>query len=149
MTEKATESEVWAARLGDFLHDCAGSAAAEEVDRIREAILLLHDAVWDDARRGCSQIDPVAIEGMLASGAPVSAVLAMIGGETHFLLSRGAGGACLATMVLPDGSEEVICEGATLSLALLAAHVSMLLAGFDRSDDRVRRILPPTGARLH
>lgn len=64
---------------------------------------------------------------MLALGAYESAVFFLIGSDTAFMLSRGANGNCLASAVLPDGSEEVTAEGSTLALALLAAFLSSLL----------------------
>lgn len=145
LTYRDSESDVWIARLRDFLHDCAGSAAAEEHDRIREAILLLHDA---DGQNGWS-FDPATIEAMLACGAGESAVLAVLGPDINCMVSRGNGGSCLATLVLPDGSEEVISEGATIALALLAAYTSMLLAGLERDDIVSAPLTLPGGARLH
>lgn len=103
--------------MRDFLHDCAASGPAEQGDRIREAVRLLGMASAAES-----------IEAKLASGAPESAVLELIGPETAFMLSRGGNGSCLAAVVLPDGSEEMISEGSTLALAMLAAHVSSLLA---------------------
>jgi hypothetical protein len=143
--ERVSETDVWTARLRDFLHDCAGSAPAEEYDRIREAILLLHDP---DGENGPT-FDPKAVAAMLACGASESAVLAILGPDVNCMLSRGSGGSCLATLVLPDGSEEVICEGATLALALLASYVSMLLAGVERDDEPNATFTMPAGVRLH
>ncbi|WP_395329002.1 hypothetical protein WBP06_14210 [Novosphingobium sp. BL-8H] len=145
MTDHVSETEVWTARLRDFLHDCAGSAAVEEHDRIREAVLLLHDPAGDAA----ATFEPATIEAMLACGAAESAVLTILGPDVNCMVSRGSAGTCLATLVLPDGSEEVICEGATLALALLAAYVSMLLAGLEREDAISSPLTLPAGARLH
>ncbi|MCX7863740.1 MAG: hypothetical protein N2423_01675 [Novosphingobium sp.] len=73
-----------------------------------------------------------AFEAMLALGAHVSAVLALIGNDAAFMLSRGANGKCLASAVTPDGAEEIVAEGSTLALALLAAHLSALLVDVER-----------------
>ncbi|QDK34632.1 hypothetical protein [Sphingomonas sp. IC081] len=143
--ERVSETDVWTARLRDFLHDCAGSAPAEEHDRIREAVLLLHDP---DGLVGHA-FEPAAIAAMLACGAGESAVLAILGPDLNCMISRGSAGSCLATLVLADGSEEVICEGSTLALALLAAYVSMLLAGAEREDEAVSTFTMPAGVRLH
>lgn len=145
LTDHLSETDVWTARLRDFLHDCAGSAPVEEHDRIREAVLLLHDADGD----ATAAFEPAAVEAMLACGAAESAVLAILGEDVNCMVSRGSAGTCLATLVLPDGSEEVICEGATLALALLAAYVSMLLAGLEREDAVSSPLTLPAGARLH
>lgn len=145
LTDRDSETDVWIARLRDFLHDCAGSAPAEEHDRIREAILLLHDP---DGQNG-APFDPATIEAMLACGASESAVLTILGPDINCMVSRGSAGSCLATLVLPDGSEEVISEGATIALALLAANVSMLLAGLERDESISAPMTLPVGARLH
>jgi hypothetical protein len=101
-----------------------GSAPQEEADRVRDALALL--------ARSPDRIgplpDPARIEAMLAADAAESAALALTGGETGFMLSRGAGGTCLATIALPGGEEDVTAEGATVALALLAARLSALLA---------------------
>lgn len=137
------------ARLDDLLHDCVASAAVEQTDRIGEAAHLL----WDAARAGRIPLCPAAncdtIIALARQGAPESAVLALIGGETSFMLSRGGNGACLATVVLPDGSEEAIAEGATLALALLAAHLSSLLADAENCSGVSPSLHAPVGARLN
>ena len=110
----------WKSRLRDLLHDCAASGPSEQADRVADAAELL-----------C--IDTPSVQEKLRVGACESAVMEIIGGETSFMLSRGGSGRCLATVVLPDGSEEVISEGSTLALALLAAHLSALLEDADMS----------------
>ncbi len=154
LTQIVFSKDVWSARLRDFLHDCTGSAPSEEHDRIREALLLF---VETPELRGRERrpsgvdpipVDPAAIEAMLACGATESAVLALIGPDDTFMLSRGMNGTCLATLVMADGSEEMICEAATLSLALLAAYVSKLLTGMERKEDKAQVTLP-SGVRLH
>ena len=163
LTQHVCSTEVWIARLRDFLHDCAGSAPSEEHDRIREGLLLfLHDPARGEKRLGAGQkpgqkpepksahkLDPAAIEAMLACGATESAVLALIGPNDTFMLSRGLNGTCLATLVMADGSEEMICEAATLSLALLAAYVSKLLTGMERRNTEAAPVTLPSGVRLH
>ncbi|CDO35555.1 MULTISPECIES: hypothetical protein [Novosphingobium] len=137
--------EVWTARLRDFLNDCVGSDAAEESDRIREAGLLLQGTPLGMKH----ELDLNAIEAMLASGAAESAVLAILGPDIAFMLSRGGSGSCLATVVMDDESEEMISEGATVALALLAAHVSLLLARLEFDGQDLETIEVPPAARLH
>ncbi|EHJ61656.1 hypothetical protein [Novosphingobium pentaromativorans] len=145
MIERTTDWEVWTARLRDFLNDCVGSDAEEEGDRIREAGLLLQGTPLALKH----ELDFPVVEAMLACGAAESAVLAILGPEVAFMLSRGGSGSCLATVVMDDESEEMISEGATVALALLAAHVSLLLArlDFDRQDLEAFEV--PPAARLH
>jgi len=145
LSEQIFDSDVSVARLRDFLNDCVGSAACEEGDRIREAGLLLQRA----AIAGCGSPDIGAIETMLSCGAAESAVLAILDPDLAFMLSRGVGGYCLATVVVEDGSEEIMSEGATVSLALLAAYVSLLLARLERVRAEAIRITVPRSARVH
>ncbi len=135
----------YARRLRDFLHDCAGSAACEEIDRIREALALL-DGVGID---GAIPLDRVRIDAMLECGAAMSAVLEIIGPDMPFMLSRGSHDTCLATVVPPGGSEEAIAEGSTLALAMLAGHVAAVLAKGERAPHAADVQLASTSIRLH
>lgn len=143
--ERNPDSGVSTARLRDFLNDCAGSAACEEADRIREAVMLLRGVPAEEG----SIADAASVEAMLACGAVESAVLAILRPEVSFMLSRGGSGACLATVVVEDGSQEMISEGATIALALLAAYVSLLVVRSERDDPRIDRMGDPLSARLH
>lgn len=150
LNDRTINSDVFTARLRDFLHDCVASAACEEADRVREAIVLLDGAGIAGANRiGANRIDPERVEAMLACGASESAVLAIMGCATPFMLSRGENGSCLASRVLSDGSEELMSEGATLALAMLAAHVSVLLAGIKRASEVSASCSARVSARLH
>jgi hypothetical protein len=88
--------------LHGFLDDCAGSALREEADRVRDAVRLLGGAGVE----ATGAIDRAAIEAMLASGAAIAAVIEIIGRDAVFMLSRGAGNACLASVVQPGSREE-------------------------------------------
>lgn len=139
------ESDVWRARLRDFLHDCVSSAAIEETDRLREAIWLLPRSDKPAGSRTA-----IAIEAMIASGACESAALAMLGPDRTFMLSRGKNGTCLASVVIPEKEEELIAEGATMALALLAGHVSVLLSLLEEAAPaEPPAIRTATSARLH
>lgn len=72
-------------------------------------------------------LDAEAIKAMLKVGATTSAVLAIMGGESVFMLSRGQKGACLASVLPQAGMEEVFADGPTMALALLRAHLSAVL----------------------
>jgi hypothetical protein len=137
----------WTAQLRDFLDDCAGSAPCEEIDRVREAMHLFRP---DAAGSAWDGFDPAGIDAMLACGATESAALALIGEDEVFIWSRGLGGNCLATLVMPDGSEELMCEAATLSLALLSAYVTKLLIRLERREQQDAAQSPESsGLRLH
>ncbi len=112
--------------------------------------MLLHDPrPREDGKPHRPHFDPAAIEAMLGCNASESAVLALIGPDDTFMLSRGMNGTCLATLVMADGSEEMICEAATLSLALLAAYVSKLLTTMERRNQEKSQARLPLGVRLH
>lgn len=130
-------------RLRDFLHECVGSAPAEEADRVREALLLLPRPA------GAARPSDAGVEAMLDSGATLCAVLALIGNRTPFLLSRGQGQTHLATVLGHDGQEEMVSEGPTLALALLTAHVSACLMGLERTSGLAEMPTLPLSARLH
>lgn len=123
--------------LRDFLHDCITSTAAEEMDRLREALCLLGSSA------------PEAVEAMLTVRAAVSAALAIIGDQASFMLSRGGNGLCLATFILADGTEDMVAEGATPALALLTAHVSALLCDLEQGVEKPPARSATAAARLH
>lgn len=145
LNERTLDLAVLSARLQDFLNDCMGSAACEEMDRIREAGLLLQEMPLPNRERP----DLAAMEKMLGCGAVESAVLAVLGSDISFMLSRSAGGSCLATVVVEDEAEEMIAEGATIGLALLAAHISLLIARFGRGQTAAAPVSAPPSVRLH
>lgn len=138
-------SAIWEARLRDFLHECVSSAASEEEDRILEGATLLRRLEGHVRQR----LDLVAIEAMLASGAAESAVLELIGPDAPFIISRGGGGTCLTTLVLPNGGEEVMAEGVTLALSLLAAYAAYLVQQMEQGDEAGAIAGLEATARLH
>ncbi|VWX53123.1 conserved hypothetical protein [Novosphingobium sp. 9U] len=103
------------ASLRDLLHDCIGSEATHQGDRLREAMELLG---LGDRR--------TTVQAMLACEAYESAAMAVLG-QRGFLVSRGSTGTCLASVQLDDG-DDITAEAATPALALLAAHIAALLA---------------------
>ena len=123
------EPEAWAMRLRAFLRDCIASEPGEEAERVREgaALLRLYGSTCTDEDRAHAGL----VNAMLAHGAAESAVLRIIGADAAFMLSRGQGDTCLATIVVPCESgevEEILVEAATLALALLAAHIAGVIA---------------------
>ncbi len=141
--------DMWKARLRDLLHDCVASAPAEQADRIREAQNLLGQGVTGARQSLAGLPDRQSLEAMLALGAHESAVIALIGSDAAFMFSRGANGNCLASAVLPDGSEEVVAEASTLALALLAAYLSSLLADGEQAAGDPASFHADAGMRLN
>lgn len=140
-----TDDRARARRLREFLHECAGSAACEEADRVREAVLELGGSGVD----GTGQLDVMAIYTMLDCGAATSAVLELMGPDPCFMLSRGARSNCLASVVQNEGTDEAIAEAPTLSLALLAAHVTAVLARLEKGQETAEAPPAPASLRLH
>lgn len=140
-----SDDRLRAARLREFLHDCAGSAACQERDRVREAVLELGGSGVE----ATGPIDVAAIHTMLDCGAVTSAVLEIMGPDVCFMLSRGSQNTCLASVVQRDGSDEALAEGATLALALLTAHVSAVLARIEKGSAAADAPQVPASLRLH
>jgi hypothetical protein len=143
--DKFTDDRARARRLREFLHECAGSGPGEEIDRVREAVLELAGS----GIGGKNGFDVAAVHAMLDCGAGMSAVLAIMGPNTRFMLSRGAQDACLASVVNGDGSDEALAEGPTLALALLAAHVSAVLARIEKGPQPGETPVAAASMRLH
>lgn len=143
--DRVPEPEVWAARMRDLMHDCVASAPHEECDRVREAACLLKGGAL--AGPGNRAMDSRAIEQMLACGAAESAVLALLRPGTAFMLSRGQGNCCLASVLVEDGASEVMAEGSTLALALLSAYVAGLVARIEDERGGDERAGDETAAR--
>lgn len=140
-----THDRARARRLREFLHECAGSAPCEEIDRVREAMVELGGA----GAEASEPIDEAAVRCMLDCGAGTSAVLALMGADACFMLSRGPQSTCLASVVQNNGSEEAFAEGPTIALALLAAHVSAVLARLEKGDEVIEAQLVAGSMRLH
>lgn len=119
----------------DFASECAASVAADEPDRVRDALRLM---LASNAPPGLADPVPDAarIEAMLLLGAAESAAIALIGPDTAFMLSRGINGSNLASVVLADGTSDFAAQGASLALSLLCAWASSLVAEKDRYDAR-------------
>ncbi|MEW9855289.1 hypothetical protein [Novosphingobium sp. M1R2S20] len=126
------------AQLRGFLRACLASTCGEEAARLQEAAVLM----------GMSAEDRSVVDAMLACGATESAALLVMGRGRPFLLSQGGTGTCLASAVCADG-EEKTAEGATLALAILAAHASALLADIEGSPVAAWRSAPGPHARMH
>jgi len=130
------------AAVRDFLFDVAGSAACEQEQRLRDAARLLGLAGGLDAQP--------TFDAMLACGAYESATLLLIGGSEGFILSRGPNGTCMASSATGREDEDVTVQGATLSLALLSAYATVLLAGSEQpARSAWSATAAPAGTRLH
>jgi hypothetical protein len=143
--DQTSDKRAKARLLHGFLDDCAGSALREEADRVRDAVSLLGGS--GVATTGA--LDKAAIESMLVTGAAIAAVIEIVGRDAVFMLSRGVGNVCLASVVQPDSREEATAQGPTLALALLAAHVGAVLGRLESSGHVADSALMRVPARLH
>jgi len=116
--------------LAEWLHqlDGLGLAAAasergQEPGLFRSFRRLLEEAPSPDLLDGLCV--PRARDGdaLIQAGAHESAMLAFLGAETGFCLSRGADGDYLASIILPRRSAESTARGASMALACLGAVV--------------------------
>lgn len=116
----STENPVgaaWRADVKEFLYACAAADADDQHELLRAAQGLF-------AAAG----DPRAFAACLVAGAWESAALALLPRGAGVMLSRGTNGASLASVVLPDCTEEFTAEGPTMALALMAALADACLA---------------------
>ncbi|MBV1916931.1 MAG: hypothetical protein KUG65_02545 [Sphingomonadaceae bacterium] len=121
--------ETWRTQMREFQLDCVASTAQEQAERIREAADLFPRAFALPTGKSGTCGALAAIESMLACRAYESAALTLVEDDATFMLSRGGDGCCLASMVSYGGDEEVIAQGATPALAVLAVRAAALLAG--------------------
>jgi len=139
----------WRRQLGELALACAGSFPAEEAQRLHELRRLLAEAPAGVLIRGLCVLDADRLDQQIAAGAAASAALAMLGEECGYLLSRGAGGQHLASVILPGAAEEASASGDTLALALVGALV-LALAEIDALEPRrVERRSPGRASRLN
>lgn len=111
----------WRRELAELALACAGSFPGEEPLRIRAIRDLLARVPEPGLGAGLTVPDAARVDALIAADAGECAVLALFGAEAGYLLSRGAGGQCLASVILPGSAEEVTAGGDSLVLALIGA----------------------------
>ncbi|PLK26633.1 hypothetical protein [Novosphingobium sp. TH158] len=111
----------WFDSLGELALACAGSFAGEEALRLRDAYVLLGRAPAHALLAGTKLPDPALFETLVHAGAGESAALALLGSDAGFLLSRGAQGRYLASVILPGRNEEASAGAETAALAIVGA----------------------------
>ena len=124
-------------RLADM---CRNGALEDQPRRIRQARGLAR-----------AKVPSRMFEVMIAAGAFESAALLLLGEDAAWMLSRGARGRCLASLLLPGMSEEVTCEAASPALALLGAWACEALARAQSGEVPAEAALPsrPAGVLLN
>jgi hypothetical protein len=111
----------WSNRLAELALACAGAFPSEQSLRLRDLRELLAGAPQPAARPGTSVPDWPTFDAMLRAEAWESAALSLLGEDCGYMLSRGAGGRHIASVILPGRSEESTASGDTAALALAAA----------------------------
>ena len=143
----ATEGEaVWRRSLGELALSCAGSFPADEAQRLRDLRDLLAQAPTPSLARGVQAIPAERLDALFAAEATASAALALVGDDCGYLISRGAGGQFLVSIILPGAAEETSASGDTLALALTGA-IALALAEAECADPERPRAEGP--ARLN
>ncbi|MFC3175341.1 hypothetical protein ACFOD9_13860 [Novosphingobium bradum] len=136
----------WRRRLGELALACAGSFAAEEAQRLHELRRLLAEAPVPALLRGLAVPSEERLDQLIAADAAQSAALAMLGPDCGYLLSRGAGGQHLASVILPGATEEASASGDSFALALVSA---LGLALIEAEPGPVDRRHPARASRLN
>jgi|GEM_PF-5390370 len=134
ITGQADLAKDWHRRAGDLAQACAGSFAGEESARLADLATLLANTPRPVGELLGWPASAVRVEAAPADGA-LAAVLRLI--ETcrgGYLLSWGAGGGHLASVVLPGGAE-VTLGADSAGLALIGA---LALAFAEREPLRVQ-----------
>lgn len=111
----------WRQELGELALACAGSFPAEEAQRLRDMRRLLAAAPNPALLRGLAVPCAERVEELVRADAASSAALEMMAPDFGYLLSRGASGQHLASVILPGAEEETSASGDTMALALIGA----------------------------
>ena len=117
----------WYDALATIACDCADLPAIAEVQVLRALRDHLLRAPWTHCLAGVNLPDAAEFETLLSAGACESAALRLIGEDGGYMLSRGPGGMCLASVMLPGRAEESSCGGESFGLALSGA-IALALA---------------------
>lgn len=139
--------DVWIGELEQLVVDCTEADPGDERRVLRQLALLLglapHGLALSYGLSGKARMatNPHQFETMLAAQAWESAALALLDGQTGYLLSRGASGIYLASVYPAGMTDDITAEAASAALALVAAHAAAL-AIWARSN----RLLGPAGA---
>jgi hypothetical protein len=118
---KSRRSGDWYDALAGLACDCADVPASAEAQVLRALRDHLLHAPWIHSLAGVNLPDAAEFETLLSAGAGESAALRLIGEDAGYMLSRGPGGMCLASVILPGRTEEASCGGESFGLALAGA----------------------------
>jgi hypothetical protein len=112
---------------------------------VRRLVEVLAHAPHPDLVQGVRKLDTGTVERLLAAGAADALALRLIGAQSGFFASRGAGGEYLVSVVLPGQAAEMTAAGPTLVRAIVCA----LALTLSQSDDGAGHAPDPAYAGLH
>jgi hypothetical protein len=116
----------WQACLADLVFACA-VATPQQAGTLIGAVSDLLQAAPDGWHAQFRDVPSAAVLApLIAAGAEVAAVMALIEGRGSYMLSHGPGGTHLATVVFAERGEEASAEGRSAALALLGALAGSL-----------------------
>lgn len=118
--------DVWIGQLEQLVVDCTEADPGDERRVLRQLALLLGLAPHGLSGRMHVASNPHQFESMLAAQAWESAALALLDGQTGYLLSRGASGVYLASVYPAGMTDDITAEAASAALALVAAQAAAL-----------------------
>ena len=113
--------------------------AAKPADEARHLLalnVLLCAAPYQWLVTGLEPASDETIAALLDLVAGTAVALGMLGTECGYMLSRGANGLHIASVILPNSQEEVSASGASAGIAMVGA---IALAIVEREHDRLKK----------
>lgn len=111
----------WCDALRELTLSCAGDDACDTPDRLRELNTLMFTAPAAALFDALTPLSHRRLETLIQLAAYESAVMAMMGAGTGYLLSRNGDGVSLATVALSCSLAEKSGSGVMPALALIGA----------------------------
>ncbi len=132
-TAPTTPSDDRASRLTEIAREARAAFVSDEVRHLRALYAVLNADRHGCMIAGLTVCEPALIERLLIAGVCDSAALALLGSGCGYMISRGAAGEHIATVLLSGQAEEQTGSGDSLALALVAAIATALAASADGS----------------
>lgn len=130
-----TDASSWAMAVEGVAIATYAAKQSDEARLLMTLNALLCAAPCRDLVTG---LDPVSNESMsaqLGAGAGAAAALGMLGAKSGYMLSRGANGLHIASVILPESHEDASASGASVGIALVGA-IALAIVG--REHDRLK-----------
>lgn len=121
-------ADEWRQALADLCRQAAAADAEDQADFLRVARTLLAVSPDDQAHRFADLPSRAGFEILLAAQAWESAALALLPDTAGYLLSRSGDGVAIASLVLPECSEDVCAEASSPALAMVSALAGAIMA---------------------